>query len=69
MKIGVFAIPEIALGRQNVKYVRLDQADKLVKAKKKTYPQVELVGEDGALEADVIIVLKEAKLDFAPLIR
>jgi ribosome-binding ATPase YchF (GTP1/OBG family) len=63
MKISVFAIPEIALGKNNVKDTRLDQADKLVKAKKKTYPQVEITGEDAALEADVIIIPKDAKAD------
>ena len=63
MKISVFAISEIALGKHNIKDERLDQADKLVKAKKKTYPQVEIVGEDAALEADVIIVSQDAKMD------
>ncbi|MBU0548580.1 MAG: DUF933 domain-containing protein [Candidatus Omnitrophica bacterium] len=63
MKISVFAISEIALGKHNVKDTRLDQADKLVKAKKKTYPQVEIVGEDAALEADAIIIPKDAKTD------
>ncbi|MFH0917918.1 MAG: DUF933 domain-containing protein [Candidatus Omnitrophota bacterium] len=63
MKISAFAISEIVLGKHNVKEIRLDQADKLVKAKKKTYPQVELVGQDGACEADVIIIPAEAKMD------
>ncbi|MCX5694290.1 MAG: DUF933 domain-containing protein [Candidatus Omnitrophica bacterium] len=63
MKISAFAISEIALGKHNVKDTRLDQADKLVKAKKKTYPQVELVGQDGAFEADVIIVPEASKMD------
>ncbi|MDD5560918.1 MAG: DUF933 domain-containing protein [Candidatus Omnitrophica bacterium] len=63
MKISVFAIPEIVLGKHNVKDLRLDQADKLVKAKKKTYPQVEIVGEDLALEADIIIIPKDVKTD------
>jgi hypothetical protein len=63
MKISAFEISEIVLGKHNVKETRLDQADKLVQAKKKTYPQVELVGQDGAFEADVIIVFAEAKMD------
>ena len=63
MKISVFAIPEITLGKQNVKDVRLDQVDKLVSAKKKTYVQVELVGEDGALDADVIMTVKDSRTD------
>jgi ribosome-binding ATPase len=63
MKISAFAIGEIILGKHNVKELRLDQADKLVKAKKKTYPQVELAGEGDAFEADAIIILKDAKTD------
>jgi hypothetical protein len=63
MKIGVMEIPAIPLGKQNVKDSRLDQADKLVQAKKKTYPQVEVVGPEDALETDVLIVLKENRLD------
>lgn len=63
MKIGVFSIPEITLGKHNVKDARLDQVDKLVKAKKKTYVQVELVGEDGCLEADAILALRDNRTD------
>ncbi len=63
MKISAFAIPEIVLGKHNVKNDKLDQADKLVKAKKKTYVQVDLVGQDAALDADVIITFKDAKMD------
>lgn len=63
MKIGVFSIPDIALGKHNVKDSRLDQVDRLVKAKKKTYVQVELVGEDGCLESDAILVLQENRTD------
>ncbi len=51
------------MGRQNVKDARLDQADKLVKAKKKTYPQVDLVGADEAPEAEVIITFADGKMD------
>ena len=63
MKISVFAISQVTLGKQNVKDSRLDQADKLVSAKKKTYVQVELVGEDAALDADIIMTVKENRLD------
>ena len=63
MKISLFAIPGVALGKQNVKDARLDQADKLVSAKKKTYCTVELVGEDGARDADVIITFKDSRTD------
>ena len=63
MKIGIFSIPEITPGKQNIKDERLDEVDKLVKAKKKTYVQVELVGEDSALEADAILVLSDSRAD------
>jgi len=63
MKISAFAIPEITLGKHNIKDEKLDQADKLVKAKKKTYAQIEVFGEDAALESDVIIAPKDAKTD------
>lgn len=56
MKIAVISIPELTLGKHNIKDERLDQVDKLVKAKKKTYIQVELVGENVAFEADAILV-------------
>lgn len=63
MKIAVFSIPEIAPGKQNLKDERLDQVDKLVKAKKKTYIQVDLVNADSAQEADVILVAAESAAD------
>ena len=63
MKISLFAIPQIPLGKQNAKDVRLDQADKLVIAKKKTYVQVELVDSEAALDADVIMTVKDSRMD------
>ena len=63
MKISAFAIPEITLGKHNIKDEKLDQADKLVKAKKKTYAQVEIAAEADALESDVILAPKDAKMD------
>jgi len=59
MKICLFGIPGIPLGKRNLKDPRLDQADALVEAKKKTYAQADLVGEDATLEADAILVLRE----------
>lgn len=63
MKIGVFSIPDIKIGKHSVKDERLDQVDKFVNAKKKTYVQVELVGEDALREAEAILVLKESRPD------
>jgi ribosome-binding ATPase YchF (GTP1/OBG family) len=59
VKICVYGIPGIALGKHNLKDPRLDQADKLVEAKKKTYAQVDVVGEEATLEADAIVVHPE----------
>src|SRR5687768_8370917 len=59
MKISVFGIPAIVLGKHNVKDPRLDQIHQLVEADKKTYAQVDVVGEEGALEADVILTSPE----------
>lgn len=55
MKICLFGISDVALGKHNVKDVRLDQADKLVEAKKKTYVQADLVGEDELSDTEAII--------------
>jgi ribosome-binding ATPase YchF (GTP1/OBG family) len=63
MKVGIFAIPELTPGKVNVKDSRLDAVDKLVKAKKRTYVQVDLIGEDKIVEADAILALSDAKSD------
>lgn len=63
MKIGVFSIPEIPLGKHNVKDPRLDEVDKITKAKKKTYVQVELSGEDALLDCEAILTLKDSRAD------
>ena len=63
MKISLFFIPDIKPGKQNVKDSRLDEVDKITKAKKKTYIQVELVGEDAAPDADAILTLKDFRSD------
>jgi len=63
MKISIFSIPGVALGKHNLKDNRLDQIEQIVKPKKKTYVQVELVGEDAALDADAILALKDSLPD------
>ena len=63
MKIGLFSLPEITPGKQNIKDERLDQVDKITKSKKKVYIQVELSGQDAVLDADVVLVAKEARTD------
>lgn len=63
MKISIFSIPEINLGKHNIKDERLDEVDKISKAKKKTYIQVELTSGDEAVDADAILVMKDSVSD------
>src|SRR3989338_2248582 len=63
MKIAIFSIPDTPLGKHNIKDHRLDEVDNLVKAKKKTYVQVELVGQGAVLEADAVLVLSDSRQD------
>jgi hypothetical protein len=63
MKIALFGSTEIKLGRHNLKDPRLDQADKLIEADKKTQAQVEVIGGDELLEADAILTSEENKAD------
>lgn len=63
MKIGVFAIPEITIGKHNIKDTRLDEVDNFTKAKKKTYIQIETVEEGVLLEADAILASVDARAD------
>lgn len=63
MKFCVFGIPGIAVGKLNIKDPRLDQADKMVEAKKKIYAQVDTLPEDKALEADAYLVTKDSRTD------
>lgn len=59
MKICAFGLPSVPLGKHNLKDPRLDRTHQLVEAKKKTYAQVDVVGEDDSLEADVILVHRD----------
>jgi len=63
MKIALFGFTDIKLGKHNLKDPRLDQADKLVEADRKTQAQADVIGEDGLLDADAIIALEETKAD------
>ncbi len=63
MKIALFGIAEIKHGKHNLKDPRLEQADKLVEADKKTHAQVDVVGDDQLLQADAILASDEAKAD------
>lgn len=63
MKIALFGINELKLGKHNLKDPRLDQAHELVEADKKTHAQVDVIGEDQLLDADAILALDENKAD------
>ena len=63
MKICLFGITGIALGKHNLKDSRLDQADKLVEAQKKTYAQVDVVEEKEMLTCDAILTSRTALSD------
>src|SRR5260221_14235109 len=55
MKVALVGVVGVPLGKHKVKDPRMDQADKLVEADKKTYASVDVVGEDEALTADAIV--------------
>ena len=63
MKICLFALPGVPLGKHNLKDPRLDEADRLIEAKKKTYAQVDLAGPEEALTSDSIVVPRANLLD------
>ena len=63
MKVSLFGITGIPLGKHNVKDARLDQIHKLVEAKKKTYVQVDIAGEDEVVTADAIAASESGRLD------
>src|SRR5450759_3563085 len=63
MKICLFGISGIVPGKHNLKDPRLDQADKLVEAKKKTCAQVDVVEEKELLTCDAILTSRAALSD------
>ena len=63
MKVSLFGITGIPLGKHNVKDARLDQIHKLVEAKKKTYVQLDIAGEEEVATADAIVASDSGRLD------
>ncbi len=63
MKICLFSIPGVPPGKHNLKDPRLDEADRLIEAKKKTYAQIDLAGPEEALTADSILVPRDNLLE------
>lgn len=63
MKIALFGVTNLALGRHNLKDPRMDQVDALVEAQKKVYAQVDLVDEKELLVSDAIVTSHAALSD------
>ncbi len=63
MKLALFGITGIKLGKHNLKDPRLDQTHQLVEADKKSQAQVDVIGEDQLLDADAILSSAEGKAD------
>ena len=63
MKICLFSLPAIPPAKHNIKDSRLDDIYKISKSAKKTYLQVELIGEDSLLEADAILAPVDSRAD------
>ena len=63
MKIALFGITSLPLGRHNLKDPRLDTADKLAAADKKTYAQVDVAAEKEIPTADAILTHRNALSD------
>src|SRR5580658_1285228 len=63
MKICLFGITGIPTGNHNVKDPRLDQADKLVEAQKKSYAQVVLADPKELAVCDAILTSRAALSD------
>jgi ribosome-binding ATPase YchF (GTP1/OBG family) len=63
MKICLFGVSGITLGRHNLKDPRLDQTHELVEADKKTYAQVDVVEEKEMATCDAILTSHAALSD------
>src|SRR5687768_14941674 len=63
MKLCLFGVSGIALGKHNIKDPRLDEAHKLVEAQKKTYAQADVVDEKEMITSDAILTTRAALSD------
>ena len=63
MKVCVYGLSSIPLGKHNLKDPRLDETHKLVEAKKKAYAQVDVVGEDERVDADCVVTNEDGILE------
>lgn len=65
MKLAIYQVPDIPLGKHNIKDPRLDAANKLVQAKKKVYAKADIIDNESLKEANAILVPVEFKSDLA----
>lgn len=63
MKICVIGVSDVPLGKRPIKDPRLDQAHKLVEADKKTYAQVDVVGDAELLVSEAAVVAEGQSLE------
>src|SRR5438046_1200458 len=63
MKLALSGIHGVPFGKRNIRDPRLDEAHRLVEADKKTYAQVDLIGEDELVTADGILTTSEGLPD------
>jgi hypothetical protein len=63
MKIALLGLNGIKTGKHNLKDPRLEEADRLVEADKKTHAQVDVTGDDQLVDADAILVSVEGRAD------
>src|SRR5262245_59056444 len=63
MKLCLFGVSGIALGKHNIKDPRLDQTHELVEAQKKTYAQTDVVDEKEMITSDAILTTRATLSD------
>lgn len=63
VKICLYGISGVSHGRHNVKDPRLDEAHRLVEAKKKTHVQVDVAGEAELAHAEVVVASAASRPD------
>jgi ribosome-binding ATPase YchF (GTP1/OBG family) len=63
MKVSLFGLTGVPLGKHNVKDARLDQTHQLVEADKKTYVQVDIASDAEVATADALAVSASGRLD------
>src|SRR5690242_8174536 len=63
MKLCLFGVSGLVLGKHNIRDPRMDQAHELVEAQKKTYAQLDVVDEKEMLTSDAILTSRAALSD------